>query len=188
MHMSIYACTFIQPLWILIHVWLKVTPIYKKDFYNNYTIRCSFCHILVLPPAKRCNSYSEYRKTLNVLLQQQNSKDNNQRTSTDSHTNYHFLSSSEMNERLQRLHVETVLQRQQIKRISEKLEHTIDKHGIPVDNDLHQDLVAIMDSHQPLISEQYPQGSFQRIFWEQQYKASQLGNSKSMNGSQQWSG
>lgn len=85
-----------------------------------------------------------------------------------------------MNERLQRLHVETVLQRQQIKRISEKLEHTIDKHGIQVDNDLHQDLVAIMDSHQPLISEQYPQGSFQRIFWEQQYKASQLGNSKSM--------
>ncbi len=67
-------------------------------------------------------------------------------------------------------------------RISLKLEEAIEQRGIEVDNNLHQDLIAIMDEHQSQMfdSDQYPASCFQKIFWDQQYRASKLKDSRSM--------
>ena len=62
----------------------------------------------------------------------------------------------------------------------EKLKCEIDRKGIEVDSGLHEDISAIMDSEEHYIQENYPPGSFQQLFWEQQHKAKKMSNSKSM--------
>ena len=51
-----------------------------------------------------------------------------------------------------------------------------------MDNHLHEDLVTIMDDHQPQMSDssQFLPGSFQQIFWDQQYRASKVKDSRGM--------
>ena len=56
----------------------------------------------------------------------------------------------------------------------EKLECEIDKNVIEFDSGLHEDISAIMDSEEHHIQENYPPGSFQRLFWEQQHKATKM--------------
>ncbi len=45
-----------------------------------------------------------------------------------------------------------------------------------VDDDLHQDLSTIVEEQTLSIHEQYPEGSFKRLFWEQQRAASKKGS------------
>ncbi len=52
-----------------------------------------------------------------------------------------------------------------------KIEASTKSKGIVVDDDLHQDLSTIVEEQTPLIHEQYPEGSFKRLFWEQQREA-----------------
>ena len=51
-----------------------------------------------------------------------------------------------------------------MKRMLEKLESEIDRNGIELDSGLHEDISAIMDSEEHHIQENYPPGSFQRLF------------------------
>ena len=60
------------------------------------------------------------------------------------------------------------------------MDRSIEEHGIEVDRDLHEDLIVTMTEQQPHIFDQHPPGSFQRIFWEQQYSASQVKSSTAM--------
>ena len=61
-----------------------------------------------------------------------------------------------------------------------KLEKAIEEHGVEVDEDLHEELVSIMEDHQPQMSDpnQHPPDSFQQIFWSQQYQASKVKDSR----------
>ena len=56
----------------------------------------------------------------------------------------------------------------------------ITQRGIAVNKDLQSDLVTIMNDNDTDICDTYQQGTFPHIFWEQQRKASQLKNPKSM--------
>lgn len=46
--------------------------------------------------------------------------------------------------------------------------------------DLHNDLVHIMEENSPVIAQSYPQDSFAHIFWESQHQASSLKDARSM--------
>lgn len=48
-------------------------------------------------------------------------------------------------------------------------------NGITVDTDLHQDLLTIMEEHTPAIHQEFPEGSFKRLFWDQQREALKVG-------------
>jgi hypothetical protein len=52
--------------------------------------------------------------------------------------------------------------------------------GVRVDSDLQSDLSTIVNEATPSVLMQHQQGSFERIFWEQQVKALSLKNSRSM--------
>ena len=156
---------------------------YKKDYYPFYTVRHTSCHVLVPSATKRCHVCTEYRKTLHAMyyrrLNQENSMTSD-RSNPDSHANYRYLNGSEKNDRLHQLHTKSLLLSQKMKRMLEKLESEIDRNGIELDSGLHEDISAIMDSEEHHIQENYPPGSFQRLFWEQQHKATKMSNSKSM--------
>jgi hypothetical protein len=98
----------------------------------------------------------------------------------DSHTNYRYLNTPEKRRRMQSLRQKVNVSQVQVKRMKEKIEKLVEKRGIEVDSDLHGDLALIMEESTASIGSEYPASSFQRIFWEQQYKAMKLKNAKSM--------
>ena len=69
---------------------------------------------------------------------------------------------------------------QQVRRLRKKLEAAFEKRGVEVDDALHGDLVQTMKENRTSIMDQFPPGSFARIFWEQQETALQKSNPRSM--------
>ena len=63
-----------------------------------------FLAILVPEIGKRCLQYTAYRRTLNVLAKQQQQANLEERSHSQSHTNYRYLSSPDKVERLRKLH------------------------------------------------------------------------------------
>lgn len=61
-----------------------------------------------------------------------------------------------------------------------KLEGLVEKRSTVVDDELHQDLVSIMEDNQGHVNEQYPPDSFQQVFWKQQRRANNLKKQSSM--------
>lgn len=58
-----------------------------------------------------------------------------------------------------------------IDNLMKKIEDSTNVQGITVDDYLHEDLSQIVEEHTPSIVEQFPEGSFKRLFWEQQREA-----------------
>lgn len=94
--------------------------------------------------------------------------------------NCRYLNSPEKKERLHQLHSKVRLNGQHIRRLERRLKEAIERRGIEVDDALHQDLSAVIDESSSQVKEKHPPGSFSRIFWEQQERASRLKNAKSM--------
>ena len=63
-----------------------------------------------------------------------------------------------------------------VENLKKKIEASTKIKRITVDDDLHQDLSTIMEEHTPTIHEQFPEGSFKRLFWEQQREALKCGS------------
>ncbi len=102
------------------------------------------------------------------------------KTAPDSHVNYRYLSTPEKVDRLNRLHS---LQRQtqlRLHRMKAKNEQVAEEKGIEVDEATHNDLSDIMKEPSTTVKDAFPVGSFQKLFWEQQQKASSLKDSRSM--------
>ena len=102
------------------------------------------------------------------------------RTDPCSHTNYSCLSTPEKNERLCQLHQQNRTLSIRISSLQERLSSVTIKHGITLNNDLHQDVIKIATTNTKNVHCNCPEGSFQRLFWDQQVKASKYNNPKSM--------
>ncbi len=175
---------------------------YVKDYFSHYTIRSSGCSILVPVSEMRCSGCLDHRLILNAMLHRhlKNADTANDTDTSDlaSHTNYRFctmqnltlilycrdyyryMRTPETRKRLSLFHSKTRVSAQRIKRIERRLEVAIEHRGVQVDDALHRDMCSIMAESSPGVKEQHPPGSFPRIFWEQQEKAGQLNNAKSM--------
>ena len=149
----------------------------EDTFLQHPTIRHKNCPILLPTAATRCWHCSDYRHTLRSLSSKHSTAD---KTAPDSHVNYRFLSSAEKLDRLKRMHSQIRSSRVLTNRLKAKLELAVEKEGITVDNDTHDDLCAIMDSVESDALSSHAEDSFQHLFWKQQQQASQYKNSRSM--------
>lgn len=93
------------------------------------------------------------------------------RTKSSSHTNYRYLSTPQRKKRMNCLRARLTSAERKVNRLMKKIQESICREGVPIDMDLHQDLSKIMEDHTPTIHEQFPEGSFKRLFWEQQKQA-----------------
>ena len=82
--------------------------------------------------------------------------------------NYCCLTPSETKERLSRLHQEVRNTKEELAAVTVQLEKFSDSCGESVDVQTHQDLLAVMEAE---IQRKFPSNSFQRLFWDQQLKA-----------------
>ena len=51
-----------------------------------------------------------------------------------------------------------------------------ESNGVEVDLALNESLIKTMKENHCLIEEQFPVGSFRRLFWDQQFKAAKTNN------------
>lgn len=89
------------------------------------------------------------------------------RFESSSHATYSSLTSAEKDERLRNVHSLLMQSESQVKYWRNKLEERMDSRSIS-DDSIDDDLKNIMISETDNIRERFPEGSFARVFWQQQ--------------------
>ena len=136
------------------------------------TIRSTKCHLLIGGRYDRCIECSKHRSYLRVLKSRQSkqSDSNKHHTESNSHVNYRYLSSEEKTERLKTLHKELTATRRLLNNTRRKLEGIIAKEGHVLDPEMNDYLSTILTNNVHFKNE-LPEGSFRRLFWQQQLQA-----------------
>ena len=158
---------------------LQIAATYVRDHFEFHTIRCASCLLLVPPSVSRCDPCMTYRKNLNAMLSR-SLKANDDDIQPKSNTNIRYMNTPQRKEKFSHLRVRNKVCQQQIKRLKEKVERLVEEKGVLVSTELNEDLVTTMEDSTQEIMDKYPPGSFRRIFWEQQQRATSLKNSRSM--------
>ena len=70
--------------------------------------------------------------------------------------------------------------REEIKKLRERIKEASKRFGETIDDGFHSDLISIMKKNQTPINEAYPEGSFARLFWEEQFKAGSVVDARQM--------
>ena len=81
---------------------------------------------------------------------------------------------------MRRLHTQVKVSQQRVRRLTTKLAERTELNGVIVDPDMQSDLSTITKEVTTSVMMKHPPESFERIFWEQQIKASNLKNPRSM--------
>ena len=93
------------------------------------------------------------------------------RAASDSHTNYRYLTSDDMCERLKRMHQEVVCSRRDVEKLKKRVEALIEERGTTVEDDLDNHLTQIMTTKSKEVESMFEEGTFGRVFWEAQKRA-----------------
>jgi len=101
-------------------------------------------------------------------------------TSIDSHTNYRYLSPSEKEERLHKLHNAIISSRRQLQHLKDKLTKSINDTGVDVDQQMNEDLLCIMKKNEQQVNLEFSPQYFPHLFWEQQMKAASVKDARGM--------
>ena len=99
---------------------------------------------------------------------------------TTSHVNYRYLSTPEKDQRLRGLHTQYRCSAKKAKRLEEKIKAMIEDNGEVVDEEMNSDLKKIMHDCSEKVTNEHPEGSLPRVFWEQQLKAASCADKRQM--------
>lgn len=66
--------------------------------------------------------------------------------------------------------------------MKKKIARITERDGVYCASNTYDDVCTIMKNENECIMNLYPEGSFQRLFWEQQYHASKLAKAKKYGG------
>ena len=140
------------------------------------------CEVLVDDIQERCCHCKNYRKCLTAMASRAShtSMQADDRTCPSSHTNYIHLTNEEKSVRLHRLQHERRMFMQQLRRLGDAISESTATDGIILDEEMYDDISQLMKDHTKDIHSNYEEGTFQRLFWDQQNTANSLGSNKSM--------
>ena len=145
------------------------------------TIRHSECEMLLLAEMlySRCQQCSKYRTSLHTYsLWQATLSDD--RLGASSHTTYSSLTSAEKDRRMKNLHCNVKKCEKRIKSLREKLDKALESRVV-ADDTITEDMEAIiMSDGNKNILDEFPEGSFARLFWQQQLDALSKKSKKGM--------
>lgn len=136
------------------------------------TVRTSTCEMLI--PTGKCSKCVSYRASLRTMYtrwQKSVASSPTRHTCSTSHTNFRYLSTPLKKKRMDSLRVRVTSAERKLDNLRKKIDASTKSKGVTVDDDLHQDLSKIVEEQTPSIHEQFPEGSFKRLFWEQQRQA-----------------
>lgn len=146
---------------------------------NTGSSTSSKCQTLLRDEAVRCTACNDFRRALNLRLLRRKCGAG-KRVGCKSHTNYRWLSSDEMRQRLKSLHTHVKTLSMENDKLQLRLVQAMEERNVEVDGDLHQNLLEIMKNPPIDPLQGYPHNSFPRLFWESQLLAASLNKSRSM--------
>ena len=68
--------------------------------------------------------------------------------------------------------------RKEVDRLKKRIKEITAVQGVVLDETSQRDLLNIMRNNHTNIHQQFPEGTFQRIFWDQQLQAAKVGDLK----------
>ena len=116
--------------------------------------------------AGRCKICQDYRKSLHTMLRRLKATTGNS-AHVSSHTNYRYLTSVARSTRMHNLHKSYTLARRRIKRMQTRVTELLKRDGVRVSKATDSDLRHIMKASFSQIAKEYPENTFQRVFWNQ---------------------
>ena len=131
------------------------------------SVRRTDCQLLCSLPG-RCKSCSGFRSSLRKTLSRQQKESTHDCTLSSSHTSYSNLSAKEKDARMRNLHHSYKLASQQVTALKEKLKRQIEVQSLTLHEEDASDMDAVIKEVTPIVKENFPPCTPQRIFWEQQ--------------------
>ena len=145
----------------------------KGETYSS-TVRTASCTILT--QGNKCHACSQYRSHLRSL----HSRASRKMKSPSKYQNNRYLSTPDKEKKLKVLQERALAAESEVRRLKLKIEESMLRHGVEVDEGLHRDLSNIMEASKDTVSKEFPQGSFRRLFWDEQLKIARLKDSRQM--------
>ena len=139
------------------------------EVYHS-TIRTTNCHILSLSPM--CSKCKDYVSILRTCYSRWCKKSGDE---VSEFTNNRYLTSPQKTKKIEQLQRKVVAGRQERTALLEKIERLTSQSGIEVEPTFHQDLLSIMEGYNGKVQAEFAEGSFRRLFWEQQFIAAKKG-------------
>ncbi len=145
-------------------------PVLMKGEVYQSTIRTTDCAFVADSPL--CDKCKEYGPVLRSTYSRWLGKSTDE---ISKFTNNRFLTSPQKKTKLKQLQETVVHERRERMALSQQVERLTSTSGIEVESSLHQDLFSIMKDNSSKISSQFPEGTFRRLFWEQQFQSALKG-------------
>ena len=127
---------------------------YKGDTFTR-TIRSLKCSILK-DENRRCLACQKHRESLRVLC---NRKAKAPYVKSKFAAN-RSLNSPQRRKKMKELAMKNRIAQQKIRRLTEKIQKSIDESGVAVNNDMHDDLCSIITEKTSEVENLFPEGSF----------------------------
>ena len=156
-------------------------PVINSDGQSHpCSVRRVDCEVICEPTDPyplRCQVCQSFRPTLRAIRSRVRRDDP---TTISSHTNYIHLTSSEKNERMKNLHKSYKIAKQQVRRLELKVKQLIINEGISLQPCDTADISQIVEDVTPVVEQNFPQDSPQRVFWDQQRMYNRLTSKREM--------
>lgn len=135
-------------------IYIGFTVVARQEFGpGNPTIRATKCTYLLSEPG-RCVMCTNYRHTLHAMLHRKSRPSDVIKcspTNPTSSTNLRYLTTPQKVARFRRLRLNFKQSQSQLDRLRVKLARRVEERSTLVDEDLHQDLQAIMQENSPKV-------------------------------------
>lgn len=125
-----------------------------------------------------CVSYRDNLRAMYYRLHSAPAVSPSVHASTSSHTNIRYLNTPQKAKRYKHLKARCDAAEKKIKRLKNNIDKLIASSSVTVDQGLHQDLSKIAKENDSKIVEEFPENSFQRLFWKQQLQTLKAKNSR----------
>ena len=145
------------------------------DAYSK-TVRASKCEILV--HGSKCPSCVSYRDSLRRIYHRWLKQKSPSRQSSKSRVNVRWLNTPEKSSRYSQLRTRLDAKNKEVKRLQDKISYLTKQNGILLESNLESDFKDIMNEMTNKVHTECPEGSFKRIFWDQQLKAANIKDRK----------
>ena len=139
------------------------------------TVRTSACEILSFN--KKCSSCFKYRSTLRSM-HNRSKKMHSSLNLYSKFRNNQFLVSPQKILKIDSLRKQVISSQKKIMSLKGKINKMNNVQGEFVEEGFESDLMKIMRENSSIINKTYPEGSFARLFWDEQFKAATVNNGK----------
>lgn len=153
----------------------------EKDFQvvlngqsYNETIRTTTCSLLV--GQGKCGSCRSYRPQLRAMYSRWSKKP----AISAKYTNNRYLNTPQKKKKMKELQVRAYTAEKEVKNLKERIEQCAEQKGVQIQPSLNEDFLAIMTEKNSEVEKCFPEGSFRRLFWDQQFQAAKTKDARQM--------